>query len=92
MCGACAGEYGDPHSRRHHAQTIACPICGPGLRLMDKTGTDVLRDDPIREAAALLDAGKILAIRGVGGFHLACIGESSGELKTVSAGSSSRSR
>ena len=82
MCGACAGEYGDSHSRRHHAQTIACPICGPGFRLMDKTGTDVLRDDPIREAAALLDAGKILAIRGVGGFHLACIGESSGELKT----------
>jgi hydrogenase maturation protein HypF len=82
MCPACAGEYGDPHSRRHHAQTIACHTCGPGLRLMDKTGTDVPCSDPIQEAAALFDAGKILAIRGVGGFHLACIEESSGELKS----------
>jgi hydrogenase maturation protein HypF len=81
MCRACTGEYGDPDSRRHHAQTIACHACGPSLRLMDRTGTDVLCGDLIREAAALLDAGKILAIRGVGGFHLACIEESSGELK-----------
>ena len=81
MCNACAGEYGDPHSRRHHAQTIACQACGPGLRLMDTTGTDIPCTDPVREAAALLDSGKILAIRGVGGFHLACIEESSGELK-----------
>jgi hydrogenase maturation protein HypF len=48
---------------------------------MDRTGTDVPCSDPVREAAALLDAGKILAIRGVGGFHLACIEESSGALK-----------
>ena len=48
---------------------------------MDRTGADVPCGDPIREAAALLDAGKILAIRGVGGFHLACIEESVGELK-----------
>ncbi len=82
MCPACAGEYGNPHSRRHHAQTIACNTCGPRLRLMDKTGTDVPCGDPVREAAALLDAGKILAIRGIGGFHLACIEESSGELKS----------
>ena len=81
LCEACAGEYGDPHSRRHHAQTIACHTCGPQLRLMDRTGADVPCTDPVREAAALLDAGKILAIRGVGGFHLACVEESSGELK-----------
>jgi hydrogenase maturation protein HypF len=81
-CPACAREYGDPHSRRHHAQTIACPTCGPGLRLMDRTGTDIPCGDPVREAAALLDAGKILAIRGVGGFHLGCIEESSGDLKS----------
>jgi len=82
MCTSCAGEYGDPHSRRHHAQTIACHTCGPGLRLMDRTGSDVPCGDPIRKAAALLDKGKILAIRGVGGFHLACTEESSGELKS----------
>ena len=81
VCPACAGEYGDPHSRRHHAQTIACATCGPMLRLMDRTGADLPCADPVREAAALLDAGKILAIRGVGGFHLACTEESAGELK-----------
>ena len=80
-CNECSGEYNDPRSRRHHAQTIACHTCGPELRLLDKSGTDVPCNDPIREAAALLDAGKILAIRGIGGFHLACIEESSGELK-----------
>jgi len=82
MCNACAGEYGDPHSRRHHAQTIACQSCGPQLRLMDRTGADVPCTDPVREAAVLLDAGKILAIRGIGGFHLACVEVSSGELKS----------
>ena len=48
MCPACAGEYGDPHSRRHHAQTIACRICGPGLRLMDKARErySLCRPDP----------------------------------------------
>ncbi|MGB8309019.1 MAG: carbamoyltransferase HypF [Methanoregula sp.] len=82
MCAACAEEYSDPHSRRHHAQTIACLTCGPGLQLMDGTGREIPCGDPIRSAASLLDAGKILAIRGIGGFHLACIEESSGELKT----------
>ncbi|HVP96255.1 carbamoyltransferase HypF [Methanoregula sp.] len=81
MCPACAGEYGDPYSRRHHAQTIACHACGPALRLLDRAGSKIPCADPVREAAALLDAGKILAIRGVGGFHLACTEESSGELK-----------
>ncbi|WP_292370886.1 carbamoyltransferase HypF [Methanoregula sp. UBA64] len=81
MCGPCAGEYGDPHSRRHHAQTIACHTCGPQLRLLDRAGADLPCKDPVREAAALLDKGSILAIRGVGGFHLACTEESSGELK-----------
>ena len=81
MCEPCAGEYADPHSRRHHAQTIACHACGPQLRLIDKTGADLPCTDPIREAADLLDKGAILAIRGVGGFHLACTEESSGELK-----------
>ncbi|MFA5222291.1 MAG: carbamoyltransferase HypF [Methanoregula sp.] len=81
MCPACAQEYGDPQSRRHHAQTIACAACGPSLELLDTLGNRVTCPDPIREAAALLDAGKILAIRGIGGFHLACIEESAGELK-----------
>ncbi|MCK9579979.1 MAG: carbamoyltransferase HypF [Methanoregula sp.] len=81
LCPACAGEYGNPHSRRHHAQTIACDTCGPELTLYDKTGRKVNCPDPVREAAAMLDAGRILAMRGIGGFHLACTEESAGELK-----------
>jgi hydrogenase maturation protein HypF len=81
MCPACAGEYSDPESRRHHAQTIACDTCGPSLTLFDTTGRKVDTPDPVREAAALLDAGRILAVRGIGGFHLVCAEESAGELK-----------
>jgi hydrogenase maturation protein HypF len=81
MCTACAGEYGDPHSRRHHAQTIACHTCGPELSLLDTKGNRVACRDPIRESAKLLDAGRIMAIRGIGGFHLACIEDAAPELK-----------
>ncbi|MGB9175447.1 MAG: carbamoyltransferase HypF [Methanoregula sp.] len=81
MCPVCAGEYSDPHSRRHHAQTIACENCGPKLALYDSLGNAVGGSDPVKEAASLLDAGFILAVRGIGGFHLACIEESAGTLK-----------
>ncbi|MCQ8893590.1 MAG: carbamoyltransferase HypF [Methanolinea sp.] len=80
-CHACRAEYTDPGSRRHHAQTIACAKCGPSLRLLDSAGNDVTSGDVIRETAALLDAGSIVAIRGMGGFHLACIENLAGELK-----------
>ena len=70
-----------PVAARHHAQTIACTTCGPRLELSDTQGNKIHNLDPIREAAELLDAGKILAMRGVGGFHLACIEESADELK-----------
>jgi hydrogenase maturation protein HypF len=80
-CPACAAEYGDPHSRRHHAQTIACTACGPELTLFDRAGRVVHCPDPVQEAATLLDAGRILAIRGIGGFHLVCTEGSAGELK-----------
>jgi len=81
VCPACEAEYHDPHSRRHHAQTIACASCGPELTLSDKLGHKVACSDPVKEAAGLLDAGFILAIRGIGGFHLACVEESAGTLK-----------
>jgi hydrogenase maturation protein HypF len=80
-CPACAQEYADSGCRRHHAQTIACRACGPDIVLSDTVGNRAGGLDPIREAAELLDAGRILAIRGVGGFHLACIEESADELK-----------
>jgi hydrogenase maturation protein HypF len=82
MCPACSVEYGDPGRRRHHAQTIACGDCGPHLRLIDAEGNTVESHDPIRETARLLDAGFIIAIRGIGGFHIACIEDRAGELKS----------
>ena len=81
MCPACAAEYRDPLCRRHHAQTIACSSCGPGLSLLDANGRVVECSDPVEKTAELLDTGHIVAIRGMGGFHIACIEESSGELK-----------
>ena len=81
MCPACAEEYENPHCRRHHAQTIACTACGPRLTLYDAQGRHIDSGDPIRETADLLDAGRIIGVRGIGGFHIACIEESADELK-----------
>ena len=71
LCKACEAEYRDPADRRHHAQAVCCPECGPSLSLQSMTG-ETLDGDPIEEAAALLTAGRIVAIKGVGGYQLAC--------------------
>lgn len=71
MCPACANEYHDPADRRFHAEPIACPTCGPRLELVDLRG-DPIAGDPIEEAARLLADGRIVALKGLGGFHLAC--------------------
>jgi hydrogenase maturation protein HypF len=70
MCADCAREYQDPADRRFHAQPVCCPACGPALRLLDRDGraTD---GDPLAEAAARLRAGAVVAVKGVGGYHLA---------------------
>jgi hydrogenase maturation protein HypF len=81
MCPECGREYTDPSCRRHHAQTIACPVCGPRLSLLDAGGMAMEVPDPVREAAGLLDGGSIVAIRGIGGFHIACTEEGAGKLK-----------
>jgi len=72
MCPDCRREYDDPLDRRFHAQPNACPVCGPALELADSSGRRQECSDVIREAAALLRKGRILAIKGLGGFHLAC--------------------
>jgi len=72
MCRYCAGQYGDPADRRFHAQPIACPTCGPSCRLTDPAGRAIDCDDPIAEAARRLGGGEIVAVKGLGGFHLAC--------------------
>ena len=72
MCPRCQQEYDDPLNRRFHAQPNACPDCGPQLELVDANGKKVKCADVVRKAAALLQDGHILAIRGLGGFQLAC--------------------
>jgi hydrogenase maturation protein HypF len=69
MCPACDAEYHDPTDRRFHAQPVCCPDCGPTLSLVSDGST--LPGDPIQEAAALLADGQIVAVKGLGGFHLA---------------------
>jgi len=72
MCPQCQQEYDDPLNRRFHAQPNACPECGPTLKLVDNDGDSVECSDVIEKAGALLREGKILALRGLGGFQLAC--------------------
>jgi hydrogenase maturation protein HypF len=72
MCDACAQEYADPGDRRFHAQTICCPDCGPQLRMVRPQCEPTYDEDALREARSLLAAGAIVAVKGIGGFHLAC--------------------
>ncbi|WP_455680115.1 carbamoyltransferase HypF [Streptomyces hirsutus] len=73
LCPDCAREYHDPADRRFHAQPVACPSCGPRLRLVAGPGvTASPGDDPVAGARSLLAAGAVLAVKGIGGYHLAC--------------------
>jgi len=73
MCGKCSVQYTDPADRRFHAQPVACGDCGPSIWLADNKGEKVetQSDAAIAKTASLLLAGKIVAIKGIGGFHLA---------------------
>lgn len=70
LCADCRAEYADPASRRFHAQPNACPACGPQLQLLTAGGQPVTSGEPLPAAVALLKAGKILAVKGLGGYHL----------------------
>ena len=85
MCPVCRKEYEDPPNRRFHAQPNACPTCGPSLRLEERNRNEI-PGDPIEKTLDLLVKGFIVAIKGLGGFHLAC------DAKNNDAVSSLRSR
>ena len=73
MCAACATEYHDPADRRFHAQPVCCPDCGPALVLTSADGTVLASRpdaDPVAAAAGLLRSGAVLAVKGLGGYHL----------------------
>ncbi len=72
LCDACAAEYHDPTNRRFHAQPVACSACGPGYTLQIGGETIAGNEASIQRAAALLREGKIVAVKGLGGYHLAC--------------------
>lgn len=71
MCPECAAEYGDIADRRYHAQPDCCPVCGPELFFLDGDGNEI-QGNPEKLAAELLAQGKIIAVKGLGGIHLAC--------------------
>ena len=71
MCPACRQEYDNPPDRRFHAQPVACPACGPRVELVDNHGQRI-NENPYEGAANRLRAGQVVAIKGLGGFHLAC--------------------
>lgn len=75
MCKRCQAEYDDPENRRFHAQPNACDVCGPHVALYDNTRREIETENPIEKTAALLKQGFILAIKGLGGYHLAADAE-----------------
>src|SRR5580765_3109633 len=72
--GFCGDQYHDPANRRFHAQPLACPACGPGFFLQENPSTSAHTAEAVVRSAQLLREGKILAVKGIGGYHLACDG------------------
>ncbi len=90
LCPECAAEYTDPADRRFHAETTACPACGPRLRLERLDGSPAFWDrdtfrDEVEAAAVLIADGAIVAVKGLGGYHLACDAASTGTVARLRA-------
>lgn len=82
MCSSCQAEYSDPTNRRFHAQPNACAVCGPSVTLEDLRGK-IECEDPIEQTIEFLREGKIVAVKGLGGFHLACDAENDDAVKAL---------
>lgn len=72
MCPECIEEYINPDNRRFHAQPNCCPVCGPRYYLLNSNGVQIECESPIKETKQLLKEGNIIAIKGIGGYHLVC--------------------
>lgn len=83
MCPYCNEEYENPRDRRFHAQPNACKACGPKVYLTDKYGNEINVQDPIAEAKNLIKKGKIIAVKGLGGLHIACDGKNEEAIKLL---------
>ncbi len=85
LCEKCHQQYANPIDRRFHAQPVACHTCGPRVGLHDMAGGDICWDSAISAAARLLGDGRIIAIKGIGGFHLACRADDEQAVTTLRA-------
>jgi len=83
MCKSCQAEYDNPEDRRFHAQPNACPQCGPLYELLDQNGNEITVTDPVQRAHFFIKQGSILAVKGIGGYHLACDAKNSFAVKTL---------
>ncbi len=85
MCKRCAAQYHDVTDRRFHAQPVACPECGPKVWLTDSAGRTLCtgNDEAIADTARLLREGRIVAVKGIGGFHLACDAQNEEAVRTL---------
>ncbi|GMQ55871.1 carbamoyltransferase HypF [Vallitalea sediminicola] len=72
MCSDCKTEYDDPNNRRFHTQPNCCKDCGPSVTFLDSNNNEISSDDPIQSAVSMIKQGKIVGIKGLGGFHLCC--------------------
>ncbi|MDD4074762.1 MAG: carbamoyltransferase HypF [Eubacteriales bacterium] len=84
MCASCAGEYRDIQNRRYHAQPDCCPVCGPHAFFLDADGASVT-GDAVETARAFVKAGRIIAVKGLGGIHLACDAHDEAAVRTLRA-------
>jgi hydrogenase maturation protein HypF len=83
MCPQCQHEYDDPEDRRFHAQPNACSLCGPRISLHGRMGEAIFAENPVEQAATFLKQGFVLAIKGLGGFHLAVDAENAVAVQTL---------
>ncbi|MBT3602178.1 MAG: carbamoyltransferase HypF, partial [Candidatus Latescibacteria bacterium] len=86
MCPVCETEYGDPNNRRYHAQPVACATCGPQISFSNVLdGRGPLGEAALQEAVSQINSGRILAVRGLGGFHICCLATDDTAVKRLRA-------